>query len=124
MELLNEKISKIRKESQLTQEMFAKKMGISKNYVNLIENGKKKPSDRLISDICRNFNVNKDWLKTGVGEPYIPQTQNQEIMAFANDVMSEENESFRKRFVTAISKARPEFWDELEKVVDDILKKD
>lgn len=124
MELLNEKISKIRKESQLTQEMFAKKMGISKNYVNLIENGKKKPSDRLISDICRNFNVNKEWLKTGVGEPYIPQTQNQEIMAFANDVMSEETESFRKRFVTAISKARPEFWDELEKVVDDILKKD
>ena len=35
------------------------------NYVSLIENGKKIPSDRLISDICREFNVNEDWLRNG-----------------------------------------------------------
>lgn len=119
-----DRIKKIRQESNMSQSDFAKKLLISRSAVCKMESGENTPSIHTKELLCRIFSVNKDWLETGNGEPYIPQTQNQEIMAFANDVMSEETESFRKRFVTAISKARPEFWDELEKVVDDILKKD
>lgn len=121
---MNTRIAEIRKESGLTQEKFAQQMGISKNYINLIENGKKRPGDRLVSDICRMFSVNERWLRTGEGEPHEPQTRNQEIVEFANKIMADEDDSFRKRFVTALAKARPEFWDELEKIVDETLKKD
>lgn len=65
---MNTRIAIIRKNSKLTQEQFGQRMGISKNYVNLIENGKKNPGDRLISDICREFSVNEEWLRTGKGE--------------------------------------------------------
>ncbi len=65
---MNARITKIRKSAKMTQEQFAQKMGISKNYVNLIENGKKKPGNRLISDICREFHINEEWLRTGKGE--------------------------------------------------------
>lgn len=65
---MNRRIAEIRKDSGMTQEQFAKEIGISKNYVNLIENRKKKPGDRLVSDICRKFNVNEEWLRTGYGE--------------------------------------------------------
>ena len=44
-------------------------MGISKNYVNLIENGRKQPGDRLLADICREFGIDEHWLRTGEGEP-------------------------------------------------------
>lgn len=67
---MNTRISAIRKTANMTQEQFGQKMGITKNYVNLIENGKKNPGDRLISDICREFNVNEVWLRTGNGEMY------------------------------------------------------
>lgn len=62
---MNNRIVQLRKSREWTQDEFAEKMGISKNYVSLIENGKKKPSDRLVSDICREFNVNEDWLRDG-----------------------------------------------------------
>lgn len=65
---MNKRILEIRKSAEMTQEQFAQKMGISKNYVNLIENGKKQPGDRLISDICMEFDVNENWLRTGTGK--------------------------------------------------------
>lgn len=62
---MNNRIAELRKGRGLTQDKFAEEMGISKNYVSLIENGKKIPSDRLISDICREFMVNEEWLRNG-----------------------------------------------------------
>lgn len=66
---MNNRIVQLRKGKGWTQDRFAEEMGISKNYVSLIENGKKMPGDRLVSDICRIFNVNPDWLRTGQGSP-------------------------------------------------------
>lgn len=65
---MHTRITIIRKSAEMTQEQFAQTMGISKNYVNLIENGKKKPGNRLISDICRKYHINEEWLRTGKGE--------------------------------------------------------
>lgn len=62
---MKDRIVELRKIRGWTQDEFAEKLGISKNYVSLIENGKKVPSDRLISDICGEFMVNEEWLKTG-----------------------------------------------------------
>lgn len=65
------RIIKIRESEGLSQEKFAEKLGLSRNFINQVENGKKNISDRTISDICREFNVNEEWLRTGEGEPYI-----------------------------------------------------
>lgn len=73
--MMNERISELRKFMNLTQEQFGLKMGISKNYVNLIENGKKNPGDRLVSDICREFNINEEWLRTGKGDMHKEPTE-------------------------------------------------
>ena len=120
---MNTRIRKVRTDSGLKQDAFAKKLGLTKNFISLVETGGREPSDRTISDICREFNINENWLRTGEGDMRSPQTRNQEIMAFANRVMTDEDESFRKRFVTALGNASPEFWDELEKFLD-ALKKD
>lgn len=66
-----ERIIKIREREGLNQEKFAERLGLSRNFINQVENGKKKFSDRTLSDICREFNVNEAWLKTGEGEPFI-----------------------------------------------------
>ncbi len=86
---MNNRIVQLRKSVGWTQDEFAEKMGISKNYVSLIENGKKIPSDRLVSAICREFNVNKEWLQTGTGNIYnLPED---EVAAVVSDLLEEDN---------------------------------
>ena len=80
---------------------------------------------RSSTKIANYFNVSVNYLLTGENDkPFMPQTQNQEIIDFANRIMSDEDETFRKRFVSALAKAKPEFWDDLERIVDETLNKD
>ncbi len=65
---MNKRILEIRKDAGKTQDVFAEKLGLTKNFISLIETGKREPSDRTIKDICREFNINEDWLRTGKGE--------------------------------------------------------
>ena len=65
---IGERILQIRKENELTQDDFARKIKLSKNFVWMLEKGERVPSDRTISDICREFNISEEWLKTGNGD--------------------------------------------------------
>ena len=62
-----------------------------------VEIGTKVPSDRTITDICREYNVNEDWLRTGNGEMFKSRTREQEIGAFVNEVMELNDDSFEKK---------------------------
>lgn len=86
---MNNRIVQLRKSREWTQDEFAEKMGISKNYVSLIENGKKKPGDRLISDICREFNVNEKWLRDGIGDMY--DITDDEVASVVSELLEEDN---------------------------------
>ncbi len=118
---MNNRIAKLRKDREWTQDEFAEKMGISKNYVSLIENGKKIPSDRLISDICREFNVKEKWLRTGKGESRIKRTRNQEIQAFANEVMELPDEDLKKRLVGGLAKLNADDWGKILEIAEKLL---
>lgn len=115
---MNERIVNLRTDRGWTQDKFAEKIGISKNYVSLIENGKKIPSSRLISDICQEFGVNENWLLTGNGEKKINRTYNQEIAEFANDVMELPDKNFKKRLVKALARLDDRGWNALEYLLD------
>lgn len=67
------RINQVRISQGLTQDIFADKLKVSKNYISQIENGRKVPSERLIDDICEKFSVNNIWLTTGNGEIYAPK---------------------------------------------------
>lgn len=119
---MNERIKELRKTLGLTLEKFGERLGVGKTAINKLEKGENNVTDQMFKSICREFNVNPEWLKDGTGDMFIAQTRNQEIVEFANRIMSDEDESFRKRFVTALSEARPEFWDELEVFLSTIKK--
>ena len=70
---MNTRIAQIRKVVNLTQQDFADRIGLTKNYVSLIETGGRTPSDRTISDICRIFNVNPNWLRNGEEPMLMPE---------------------------------------------------
>ena len=121
---MNNRIFELRKSREWTQDKFAEKMGISKNYVSLIENGKKFTSDRLISDICREFNVNENWLRTGEGKPSIERTRNQEIGDFASKVMDLPDKNIQNRLIAALMKLNERDWETIAKIANELKGED
>ena len=67
---MNCRIKKLRKILDLTQQEFAKRIGLKQNSIALIETGKRNTSIQTVLSICREFNVNEEWLKTGKGEMF------------------------------------------------------
>lgn len=78
---MNERIRKLRRELDLTQQEFADRLNIKRNTVATYETGKSNPSDAAVNLICRTFNVSEQWLRTGVGEMFeaTPETQLDEL---------------------------------------------
>lgn len=68
---MKDRIKKIRKDKDLTQQAFADKIGVKRNTVASYETGKSNLSDGAISLICKTFNVNENWLRTGEGQMFM-----------------------------------------------------
>lgn len=118
---MNERINEIRKAVGLTQGDFGAKIGgLSKNYVWMLEKGERTPSDRTILDICREFDVNEEWLRTGQGEMFRKLSRSDEIAAFFGDVLSGEPD-FRARFIAALSRLNADQWKLLEQIADNLI---
>lgn len=117
---MGERIKQVRLAAGLTQQQFADKVGLSRNFIAVIETSDRKPSDRTISDICRIFGVSLAWLQYGEGEMYVRRSANEELTMLLTDLMSETDESFRKRFISAMLDLPPEFWPEFEKFLKKI----
>ena len=114
---MNERLKKLRKTLDLTQQEFANKIGIARGNIGAYEVGKNAPSDAVISLICKQFNVEENWLRTGEGEMFIKQTRDEQIASFIGTIQSNEDDSFKKRFVSMLSALDESDWEVLEKMV-------
>lgn len=120
---MKDRFKELRKELNVTQQEFADKLKISRNFVAQIEMGSKVPSNRTIDDVCREFNVNEEWLRTGNGDMFVPGIKDKQISAMLADVMKSGEDSFRHRLVSALARLDDEGWDNLEKLIDMISNK-
>lgn len=117
---MNSRINEIRQAKGLTQSAFAEAIGLSRNYIAMLEAGDRSPSDRTISDICRAYGVDEVWLRTGVGEMFRPRTREDEITAFFADLLGPDATEFQRDFVSVLAKLPPEGWDLLEAKVSEL----
>lgn len=119
---MNIRIAEVRKAVNLTQEKFAAQLGLSRNFLWMIEKGDRVPSDRTIADICREFNVNENWLRTGEGEMFNPQDE--KLAAFIGSLVADDSEPFKRRMVELLADLTPEEWKLLEKMAERLTKKE
>lgn len=68
---MNERIKQIRKELSLTMEKFGERLGVKKNSISQIESGNRNLTDQMFLAICREFNVNEEWLRFGTGAMFV-----------------------------------------------------
>ena len=78
-----ERVKEVRKALGLTLDKFGEKVGVKKQTVSRIENGVNNVTDQMVLSICREFNVNYDFLMNGEGELFddLPQTVLDELCA-------------------------------------------
>ena len=69
-----ERIRILRKKLDLTQQMFADRIGMKRNSIAQIEMGRN-TSEQTIVSICREFNVSEDWLRDGIGDMFYQPTE-------------------------------------------------
>lgn len=127
MELnIGERIEILRKDLSMSRRVFGEKLGVSESVIVNIEYDRLKRPDQkesLYKLICKEFNVNEEWLRTGNGEMFIPLTRDQLITDFAADLIMEDN-TFKKRLVEALAKLDENEWKVLEKLAESLIKKD
>lgn len=117
---MNERIKKIRKAIGLTQQEFADSIKVKRNTVATYEMGRSIPSDAAISLICKQFDVNEEWLRSGTGEMFIEKTEDEEISEMLADIQLSGGGSFKHRLAVALARLDDDGWKWLEEFVNSI----
>lgn len=122
-----ERIKLLRTEQlHMTQTEFGEALGVKRDVINNIENNRLKNPEKqepIYRLMCEKFNVSEEWLRTGNGEMFIPLTRDQLITGFAADLIMEDD-TFKKRLVEALAKLDESEWEVLEKLAENLIKKD
>ena len=109
MSTIAERVKKVRKSENLTQQKFAERIGVKQNTVAQYEMGRNIPMDTVITSICREFHVNESWLRYGTGKKESETTQKQKLARFFADVLATAPDD-RSAFIAALADLPPEFW--------------
>lgn len=124
METMADRISKVIRDKEKTKTAFSDRINVSQAFVSQMCSGLKVPSDRTIADICREYDVNEEWLRTGQGDPYIQLSRDEELAQFFGEMMKGEDPDFRRRLLSVMSRLTTDEWALLEqmawKLVDEL----
>lgn len=107
------RIRALRKETGQNQTEFGSKVGVAQNSVSAWEKDKIVPSEPTILTICRTFGVRREWLLTGEEPMRSEMPDDTELADFFADVLADDPESVRRRFVSAMSRLSESDWAEI-----------
>lgn len=94
---MNDRVKQIRQALGLSGDQFAKPLGVQRNAISRIETGKNGLSEQMLLAICREYNVNEQWLRTGEGEMFMSMDE-----LSLDELAARENlDSFEKNILKA-----------------------
>lgn len=117
---MNNRIKIVRQGAGLSMEQFAQKIGVTRSSISKIESGQNNPSDQTLMLICREFNINEDWLRTGEGEMKIEDCQEERFAMNVAKFQRTDDETII-RWVNAVAETNPEVLREIEGFMKKIL---
>ena len=115
-----ERVKEVRKVLNLTLEKFGEKLGVGKTAISKIEKKERALTEQMAKSICREYNVNYDYLMTGEGEMFsdLPQTVLDELCKQYN------LDSFDRSLVELYIELPDDFRQLLKKKMREILLKE
>lgn len=86
---MNKRLTEIRKSKNLTMEEFGLALGVTKTAISRLEKGERNLTEQMIKLICREFNINEEWLRTGKGTMQKPEAN--EIVSVISNLLEHDN---------------------------------
>ena len=117
----SERISAVIDDLGMKKTAFAERLNVSQAFISQLCSGVKQPSDRTISDICREFNVSEEWLRTGAGDMFQPKSRNEELFEFAAKVADGDPGSLQAQLLAVMSRLTDEQWEVLAQVAREFV---
>ena len=111
---MNQRIKQLRRILDLTQQDFAERVGMKQNSIALIESGKRNISNQAVLSICREFNVNETWLRTGEGEMFNALSRDEQIAYRLGAMLAGQGDTIQKRLIAALSDLDESEWAAVE----------
>lgn len=117
---MGDRIKELRKALGLTQQEFSDRIGVKRNTIAQYESGRNAPIDAVVSLICREFNVNEEWLRNGEGAMFLERSRDEELSAFFGDLLAGQPD-FKRRLITVLSRLDESEWELLEQMADKLV---
>ena len=113
---MNERIKLVRKSTNLTQTEFGARIGVKGNTITNYELGLRNPSDAVIFSICREFNVNEEWLRTGKGEMFLRLDEDAEFDYICTQIQLSDD-----KFIKGVIRSYWKLTDEKKAVIRELI---
>ena len=122
METISERISWCISDSGLTKTAFAERLNVSQPFISKLASGVSTPSDRTIADICREFGISEEWLRTGSGEPHIARDKDENFIRICEEINLSDDDLI-KRIIRAYWMLEEEEKATVRKLIDSFSQK-
>ncbi len=124
---MNERLKKLRKTLELTQQEFADRIGIKRNTLATYESGRNEPIDAVVSLICREFNVHEEWLRYGGSDDdmFIKLNEDEELAMYTQMLLDSTTDdivaNMIKKFICIYEKLDPDSKKILMNIADELI---
>lgn len=123
MNKIKDRLKTVRTDLNMSQDEFGKQIGISRSQISCYEKGLRDITERSINDICREFNINKEWLLTGEGEMYVISEQDEKLADALAKISLSENDKL-KEIVQNLLKLDEKTLDTINDLIDLLIEKE
>lgn len=117
-ENIRDRLKLIRKIHKISQKEFGMRLNLSQGQIGSYENGHRNVPDRTIKDICKEFKISEEWLKTGEGEMYEISNESD----YVNLLTANENSETLKQIMEEIAYLDKEYLEAILVLVKGVAK--
>ena len=117
---MNERLKLIRKNLNFSQEEVGNRLGVNKATISRLEKGINNLTEQMIKSICREFNINEKWFRTGEGEMNKFSDQEDRLSTALAEISLSDNEQI-KSIVENLIKLDDKYIDLIDKLIDGLI---
>ncbi len=121
---MKNRIELIRQNLGYSQDKFGEILGVTRSSVCAWEAGRRNISDSIIKSICREFDINEEWLRTGNGEMKLISSEDDEVMKYVGLLLKDREDFVAqkiKRFIIGYEKLDAEDRKVVEKLMRQVF---
>ena len=113
---MNNRIKEVREKLNFSRQKFGEELGLSGDVINNLERGRIEIKDDRILSICRTYNVNENWLRTGNGEMFC-EDKDAKLAKLTSDLLIDDT-SFKSKFISVLADLSEDKWAVLAEIAE------